>query len=120
MSLKIIIALVIIIIIPLSGIGFLWYTAGCCDEVLQLIDLAQKEDGYTSILKAMDIWSKNEALLTSLTTHEEVDSVRNALSRALILRKLNDKEECSQALSDAYTSAVIVKNFDCPTLRNIF
>lgn len=120
MSPKIIIALVIIILIPISGICFLRYTSGCCDEVLSLIDLARNEDGDTSIKRAMEIWSKNEAFLTALTTHEEVDSVRNALSRALTLRKLSDKEECSQALSEAYTSTVIVKNFDYPTLRNIF
>ena len=120
MSNKVIGAVVIILLIPLMGTLFLSQTEKCCRDIMECINAAESSHDDKAILKAIDILKNNEKKLTALTTHDEVDAIFNALHRALALRRLNDIEECRQALSEAYTSAVIVKNFDRPSLRNIF
>ena len=120
MSPKVIGAVLIIFFIPLMGTFFLTRTEKCCLEIIEYISIAEKTNDDQAILSAISVLKKNEKALTALTTHDEVDAILNALSRALTLRRLNDIEECRQALSEAYTSAVIVKNFDRPSIRNIF
>lgn len=124
MRFKVILAYIILISIPV--LGFFSHSAvkACCDETSEYISEAKNASSpsgvSSSIENAARRWQKDEWILTSFITHEEVDAVTVSLVRAKALAEIDDNEELAEVLSECLSHIKIVKNFDKLSIRSIF
>ncbi|MEA4921143.1 MAG: DUF4363 family protein [Clostridiaceae bacterium] len=122
---KVIIACIIIICIPLVGVLAQLRVHNLCDETKELVkqaieDCNNNAPDQTTISSAIELWEKHESFLTSLITHEEVDTVNLSLCSAKALIETGDIEGYYEALNQAIVNIRVVRNFDKPTIRSIF
>lgn len=120
---KVLLAWVILLAIPLGGWLLHRHVEQCCDAVDAWLTAAQEADDPgdpTAIYQANALWQDNQHLLTTLVTHEEVDTVTLGLTRAVANFNTGSAEEYYAAICETRAALRIVRDFDQPTLRSIF
>lgn len=124
MRFKVALAYVILIAIPIAGFLSHSLVKACCDEtekyILEAKGIPSASDASSKIEKASERWLKDEWILTSFITHEEIDAVTVSLVRAKALADIDDEDELAEVLSECLSHIKIVRNFDKLTVRSIF
>lgn len=120
---KIYLSAAILLILPLLLFGYLAYTDAKCNELAEIITLADNLDAQKSgelLETAREKWGSFEKILGISANHSVIDSINEGFTKAAAWQILGEEKLFSAELKNLNRLIQHLSETEKPTLFNIF
>lgn len=120
MTIRLTVSIMLLLIIPITGITTLIYVRTSCDDIVYEISKAAENYDIQNMLNIQKKWKNITFFLSIIIPHGHLDEISESIDRAIMFLKFDTKDEFSAEISKTIGNIEIIKNYDYPSIRSIF